>query len=107
MAGIRVRDSVKFSQEKMVKVAVATTPRVQLDLYCLGPGQSQKAHTHADLDKIYYVVEGTGRLTVGGATETLGQGELLVAPAGVEHGLDNAGSDPLLVLVVVAPPPVH
>ncbi|MFQ5898127.1 MAG: cupin domain-containing protein [Candidatus Methylomirabilia bacterium] len=61
----------------------------------------------ADLDKIYYVVEGTGRLTVGGATETLGPGELLVAPAGVEHGLDNGGPDPLLVLVVVAPPPAH
>ncbi|MBI4241453.1 MAG: cupin domain-containing protein [Candidatus Rokubacteria bacterium] len=91
----------------MAKVAVASTPRVQLDLYCVGPGQSQKAHTHADLDKIYYVLEGAGRFSSGGATETLGAGEALVAPAGVEHGLDNPGPDRLLVLVVVAPPPSH
>ena len=107
MGKIRVRDLATFSPDRMAKVAVASTPRVQLDLYCVGPGQSQKAHTHADLDKIYYVLEGAGRFSSGGATETLGAGEALVAPAGVEHGLDNPGADRLLVLVVVAPPPSH
>jgi quercetin dioxygenase-like cupin family protein len=34
-------------------------------------------------------------------------GEALVAPAGVEHGLVNDGTNPLLVLVVVTPPPPH
>jgi quercetin dioxygenase-like cupin family protein len=104
---IRVRDFAKFSPDRMAKVAIASTPRVQLDLYCVTPGQSQKAHTHADLDKIYYVLEGSGRFSLGGTTEVLAPGEMLVAPAGVEHGLDNVGSDPLLVLVVVAPPPTH
>jgi quercetin dioxygenase-like cupin family protein len=107
MNKIRVRDLVKFAPEKMSKVAVASTARVQVDLYCLAPGQFQKAHTHADLDKIYYVLEGEGRFLLGGARETLRAGEAMVAPAGVEHGLQNAGSDPLLVLVVVAPPPTH
>lgn len=107
MAKIRVRDLAAFSPDRMAKVAVASTPRVQLDLYCVGPGQSQKVHTHADLDKIYYVLEGAGRFSSGGATETLGAGEALVASAGVEHGLDNPGADRLLVLVVVAPPPSH
>ena len=107
MGKIRVRDLVKFAPEKMVKAALASTSRVQLDLYCVAPGQSQKAHTHADLDKIYYVLEGEGRFSLGETTETLRAGEILVAPAGVEHGLDNVGPDPLLVLVVVAPPPTH
>jgi len=30
-----------------------------------------------------------------------------VAPAGVDHGLANDGTEPLLVLVVVTPPPPH
>ncbi len=34
-------------------------------------------------------------------------GEALVAAAGIEHGLVNDGTDPLLVLVVVTPPPPH
>lgn len=91
----------------MAKIALATTARAQLDLYCVGPGQSQKPHTHGDQDKIYYVLEGRGQFRLGNETQTLGAGEALVARAGVEHGLVNDGAAPLLVLVVVTPPPPH
>ena len=107
MAKISVKGKVNFSPEKMARISLATTGRLQLDLYCLAVGQSQKAHTHADLDKVYYVLEGTGRFTLGGQEEKLGPGEAVVAPAGVEHGLVNAGPEPLVALVVVAPPPTH
>ena len=104
---IRVRDHVRQDRERMAKVALATTSRAQLDLYCVAPGQAQKAHVHGDQDKIYYVLEGVGRFTLGAEDERLEAGDALVAPAGVEHGLVNDGGAPLLVLVVVAPPPPH
>ena len=104
---IRVRDHVKLQPEKMAKIALATTPRAQLDVYCLAPGQSQKAHVHDDQDKICYVVEGRGRFSVDGADETLEPGEAVVARAGASHGITNAGDTPLVVLVVVTPPPPH
>jgi quercetin dioxygenase-like cupin family protein len=44
---------------------------------------------------------------VGGTEERLVAGEAVVAAAGVEHGLVNDSPDPLLVLVLVAPPPPH
>ena len=104
---IRVRDHVMQDRERMAKVALATTSRAQLDLYCVAPGQAQKAHVHGDQDKIYYVLEGAGRFTLGAEGERLEAGDALVAPAGVEHGLVNDGGAPLLVLVVVTPPPPH
>ena len=104
---IRVRDLAKFAPDKMAKIALATTDRCQLDLYCVAAGQSQKAHTHDDQDKIYYVVEGIGRFSLGDAEQRLSAGEVLVASAGVPHGLVNDGPEPLLVLVVVTPPPPH
>jgi quercetin dioxygenase-like cupin family protein len=104
---IRVRDHVQFSLDKMAKVALASTERTLLDLYCVAPGQSQKPHTHGGEDKIYYVLEGTGRFSLGGTEEKLEPGDALVAPSGVEHGLVNDGTEPLLVLVVVSPPPPH
>lgn len=104
---IRVEDHVKFQPEKLAKIALASTPRVQLDLYCVAPGQAQKPHTHEAQDKLYYVVRGAGRFFLAGKEETIGEGEALVAPAGVEHGLINDGPNPLVVLVVVAPPPTH
>jgi quercetin dioxygenase-like cupin family protein len=104
---ITVRDHVKLQPEKMAKIALATTPRAQLDLYCLAAGQTQKTHVHADQDKICYVVEGRGRFTAGGADETLQAGEAIVAAAGTAHGISNTGDGPLVVLVVVTPPPAH
>lgn len=104
---IRVRDAARFAPDKMVKQALATTPRAQLDLYCLEPGQAQKRHAHDGQDKIYYVVEGSGRFAVGDREERLAAGDAVVAASGVEHGVVNDGRERLLVLVVVTPPPPH
>ena len=104
---IALKDHVKLQPDKMAKIALATTPRAQLDLYCLAPGQAQKPHTHADQDKIYVVLEGEARVSLGSAEETLVAGEAVVAGAGASHGIANAGAAPLVVLVVVTPPPPH
>lgn len=104
---IRVRDHVTLSADKMAKIGLSTTARTQLDLYCVTPGQSQRPHTHDAQDKIYYVLEGTGKFRLGGAEERVTAGEAVVAPASVEHGLLNDGTEPLLILVVMAPPPPH
>ena len=104
---IRIKDHAKFQPDTMAKIALATTERAQLDLYCVGVGQSQRAHTHGDQDKIYYVLEGRGRFRVGSEELRLEAGEAVVARAGVEHGLVNDGTSPLLVLVVVTPPVAH
>jgi quercetin dioxygenase-like cupin family protein len=104
---IKVLDHVKLDSAKMAKIALASTPRALLDLYCLGPGQSQKPHVHGEQDKICYVLGGHGIFSLDGAEETLEAGEAIVAPAGRAHGITNPGSEPLVVLVVVTPPPPH
>ena len=88
-------------------IVPAATDRTLLDLYCVAPGQSQKAHIHEAQDKIYYVLEGAGRFSLAGVEQRVEAGEAIVAPAGVEHGLVNDSAEPLLALVVVAPPPPH
>jgi len=104
---LRLREQAKFAADKMAKVALAATPRAQLDLYCLEPGQSQKVHSHDDQDKVYVVLEGGGRFTLGGDEHTLEQGDALVAAAGAPHGVSNDSGARLLLLVFVSPPPPH
>jgi quercetin dioxygenase-like cupin family protein len=104
---IRLRERATFQSDKMAKIALAATSRVHLDLYALEPGQSQKVHTHDDQDKVYVVLEGRGRFTLGAAEETLVAGEAIVAPAGAAHGVSNDSGARLLLLVLVSPPPPH
>jgi hypothetical protein len=39
---LRVKEHVKFSLDKMAKIALATTDRAQLDLYCVVPASSRR-----------------------------------------------------------------
>jgi quercetin dioxygenase-like cupin family protein len=104
---IRVRDRAAFQPDRMARIGLSTTERTQLDLYCLEPGQAQRPHTHDAQDKIYVVLEGRGRFTLGDADASVEAGEVVVAPAGTPHGVANDSGARLLVLVVVAPPPPH
>jgi quercetin dioxygenase-like cupin family protein len=95
----------QFSNEKMKKNNLFQTPRFFCDVYCFEPGQEQKGHVHGEQDKIYLVLEGRGRFTVGRETRELGPGQGTMAPAGEEHGVINHTPQRLRVLVFVAPSP--
>lgn len=95
----------EFSAERMGKVSLAAGGRLYAGLNCFLPGQEHAAHVHADQDKLYYVLSGSGEVTVGEETHAVSEGDLVLAPAGVPHGLKNTGLVPMVALVVFAPPP--
>ena len=100
-----VADSVAFSKEKMKKNALFDSPHLFYDAYCLLPGQSQKIHAHEGSDKVYYVLRGTGRFTVGEEEIDLGEGNAVIARAGDPHGVRNETQEDLVLLVMMAPRP--
>jgi mannose-6-phosphate isomerase-like protein (cupin superfamily) len=100
-----VADSVAFSEEKMKKNSLFDSPHLFYDAYCLLPGQAQKVHAHEDSDKVYYVLRGTGRFTVGEEDRDLGVGEAVIARAGDTHGVSNETQEELVLLVTMAPRP--
>ena len=100
-----VTDSEAFSEEKMKKNALFDSPHLFYDAYCLLPGQSQKVHAHEGSDKVYYVLRGTGRFTVGEEERDLGEGQAVIARAGDPHGVRNETQEDLVLLVTMAPRP--
>ena len=100
-----IKEAISFSEEKMKKNVLFETPRLFYDLYCLLPGQSQKVHAHEDSDKVYYVLEGTGRFTVDDEERDLPQGHAVIAPADEPHGVRNDTQENLVILVTMAPRP--
>jgi mannose-6-phosphate isomerase-like protein (cupin superfamily) len=98
-------DARRFDPGKLQKLNVAQTSRFFLDVYCLMPGQQQKPHRHDASDKVYAVLEGHVTVRIGDETAALGPGEAVLAPAGVEHGVDNSGPENAALLVMMTPPP--
>lgn len=98
-------DAVSFSDEKMRKVSLFGSDHYFCDLYCLRPGQEQRVHRHADSDKIYCVIEGTGLFHIAGEERPLGPNQIVVARPGEDHGVRNDGEEDLVLLVFMSPLP--
>lgn len=101
----RIDEAIAFNEAKMAKNVLFDSPHMFCDLYCLLPGQAQKVHAHDDSDKVYMVLEGTGRFTIGDETRELGRGHAAIARAGAPHGVANASDEKLVLLVTMAPRP--
>ena len=87
----------------MYKSTLFESKRLLLGLNCLEPGQSDRAHTHGEQDKFYFVLEGEGEFTIGDETLSAGAGHTVIAPAGVPHGVANNGSSRLVILMGLTP----
>ena len=94
-----------FAPEKMKKNNLFTTERLFCDVYCFEPGQQQTAHVHAGSDKVYYVIDGVGRIQVGDDAREVAAGTAVLAPAGSAHAVTNPGPGKLTLLVLMAPKP--
>jgi mannose-6-phosphate isomerase-like protein (cupin superfamily) len=73
----------------------------------LAPGQSTIEHRHPESDEIYFILEGTGRMTVEGESEDVEPGDAVAIPHGHTHRLANTGDVALTFLCCCAPPYSH
>ena len=96
---------IRFSDEKMQKLSVFESPKYFCDLYCLKPGQDQRIHSHADSDKIYFVLRGKGLFHIAGEERELEEGETVIARPGQAHGVKNSSAEDLVLLVFMTPRP--
>ena len=98
------REHVSSQAEKFYKTTLWQGEHVMIGLNCLEPGQTQKIHAHDGADKFYFVLEGHGKFMVGDEEKEADAGTLIVAPAGIPHGVTNNASVRLSLLVTIAPP---
>jgi quercetin dioxygenase-like cupin family protein len=96
-------DFTGANPEKFFKNTLWKGEHVMVGVNCLEPNQTQPVHAHDGADKFYFVLEGSGRFTVGEEVKTVESGAVVIAPAGIPHGVTNTGVGRLSVLVAIAP----
>jgi mannose-6-phosphate isomerase-like protein (cupin superfamily) len=62
-------------------------------------------HTHDDGDEMLYVVAGNGSHRMGGSESPLSAGVFVVVPRGTPHSIQRRGSNPLMLMTILAGPP--
>lgn len=62
-----------------------------------------KTHYHAEHAESVYIVQGTGKMTLGGDTISVKAGDFISIPPGMHHSLIVTSTIPMKVLSVQAP----
>lgn len=62
------------------------------------PGQSARAHRHADMSEVFFVERGAGLIKVEGAEQALAPGVCVAVLPGEEHEVVNTGPGELVLI---------
>ncbi|MBW2271028.1 MAG: cupin domain-containing protein [Deltaproteobacteria bacterium] len=105
MQPFRPEAHARWATEKMGKSTLFRSERVMVGLNAFEPGQEHALHSHEAMDKVYHVLEGAGLFLAEGKESAIEAGTMLVAPAGIPHGIRNDSGERLLVLAILTPAP--
>ena len=83
---------------------VFTGKHIQLVLMTLPPGQEIGQESHENVDQFVRVESGSAVLKLGEEEHRLEPGVAVIIPAGVQHNVVNAGTEPLQLYTIYAPP---
>jgi len=86
------KDPESVCLQTMWKCWVTTVP----------PGVELKPHTHNDHEQIYYIIKGSGVISVGGEKRTVNAGDCVYLPTDVPHGFLNNSNDEVEIFAVGA-----
>jgi mannose-6-phosphate isomerase-like protein (cupin superfamily) len=66
-------------------------------------GASVGRHHHLEMEEIYYILQGSGQMTVGEEIRAVRAGDAVFIPRGHTHTLENSGPEPMTILLVCGP----
>ncbi|MGC4083375.1 MAG: cupin domain-containing protein [Vicinamibacterales bacterium] len=104
---IRPSEHAAWRAEGMGKSTLYESAHILVGLNAFEPGQSHRLHAHTGMDKVYVVIEGRGLFLLADEQLPMQAGDVLVAPDGVPHGVENTSDGRLLVMALLAPSPRH
>ena len=94
---------ISFRPDKYGKSTLFESENILVGLNCLNPGQSFEKRSHVVQNRFYLVLEGRGRAQVGEEAQDIRPGTVIWISTGSSHKIENTGTEPLVMLVGIAP----
>ena len=93
-------DAPGVTARRLYQPQVFTTPWAYVDHVLLAPGTTTPATAHETIGEAYYVIAGSGRVTIGGESAPIAAGDAIPVRLGETSTIGNGGSEPLELLVI-------
>jgi mannose-6-phosphate isomerase-like protein (cupin superfamily) len=97
----RIADHIVVGAEKLRASRMYVGDDYRAVVITLAPGQAQEVHMHPATDHAWFIVSGTGEVTMEhGKREKVEPGLFLVHPRNTVHGIRNIGEDNFVYIAV-------
>ena len=100
-----LRSFVQFDEAAVRRETVYETERLWAQVLCFDRNQNYGPVSDDAADAVVTIVAGEAVVLVGAGRKRIKQWETALVPAGKQLSIANASPDPLVVLLVTAPPP--
>lgn len=81
-----------------------STRNMSLAVGIFQPGEGLVLHDHPNEEEFYYILCGSGTVTVGKQEKEVRPGDVLYVPAGTNHKIINTGDEELRSVFILSPP---
>jgi len=98
----------RYSRKEGIHSYLLASPRtcnarqLTATLVEIDPEGFQRLHRHQP-EQLYFILQGTGQMTVGDETREVHSGDCIFIPANAEHGLKNTGAKTLIYFSAASP----
>ena len=96
---INLDANIAYFDESVVSKTLLKKEAGNITLFAFEAGQGLSEHT-APFDAVVYIVDGEAQITIGGETQTVAAGEMLIMPANVPHALHAARRFKMLLVMI-------
>lgn len=100
-----LRDSIRFDPEVVTSETLFETGRLWAEVTSLDRNQTLGPIADGESDAVFTVVAGEAVFVVDRNRQRVKQWRTVLVPAGSEVTVTNASTEPLVLMVVAAPPP--
>jgi quercetin dioxygenase-like cupin family protein len=94
-----LKEMLQFQAHAIVSRMLAKNSGGSVTLFAFDEGESLSEHT-APFDALVIGVEGSARVTIGGASHGVGEGEAILMPAHVPHAVNPLGRFKMLLVMI-------
>lgn len=96
---IVLADMIEYQRGKVISTTFAQNDAISITLFAFSKGEGISTHA-ASGDAMVYILDGTAEITIGESKTKATNGQMVVMPANVPHGLEAVEDFKMLLVVV-------
>jgi quercetin dioxygenase-like cupin family protein len=94
-----LRDFIDYSAGSIVSKTLIKKEIGNITLFAFDTGEGLSEHT-APFDAVVSIIDGEAEITLGGETQTVAEGEMLIMPANIPHALHAKSPFKMLLIMI-------